>query len=523
MRGARRRLGPGQEHAAQAASTPTTAPAPAASRVQPPGGEPVDVTDGRRRASWCALRRDTHRLREPVPARDPARAGARRRGRAARRGRGRRPRGIEAARDEARALAHAPAHPRAPVAPAAGHLLRRRAAAHQHRAQHDQARSRCCCSTSPPLRSTPPTPRTVIELIREAAARGAAIVGIFHDAEVRAAVATRRVNVADFRSQRHERAIVVHERAHGAARRGGATAAVLGRRTAASPRCDDGASRARGHRRPRKATTCCPGLVELHTDNFERHLMPRPKVQLGRVAGAAGARCRDRRRRHHDRVRCARASAKPTPRACAAAPGTRRSPRSTHCTAQDLLRADHHLHVRCELPAPNTIELFEPFHGHPRVSLDLADGPHAGPAPVGEHRAGAHLLHRQEGLERREVRRARSRMPRRCRRSTREPHRRHFVDYCRTHGIALASHDDTTVGARRAGACRRRRACPSSRPRWPRREAARERGLVDRDGRAQRRARRLAFGQRGGGRAGARRPAGHPVFRLRARQPAAAR
>lgn len=43
--------------------------------------------------------------------------------------------------------------------------------------------------------------RTVIELIREATARGAAMVGIFHDAEVGAAVATRRVNVADFRSQ----------------------------------------------------------------------------------------------------------------------------------------------------------------------------------------------------------------------------------------------------------------------------------------------------------------------------------
>ncbi|RRH86712.1 phosphonate C-P lyase system protein PhnL [Variovorax beijingensis] len=43
---------------------------------------------------------------------------------------------------------------------------------------------------------------TVIELIREATARGAAIVGIFHDAEVGAAVATRRVNVGDFRSTR---------------------------------------------------------------------------------------------------------------------------------------------------------------------------------------------------------------------------------------------------------------------------------------------------------------------------------
>lgn len=40
---------------------------------------------------------------------------------------------------------------------------------------------------------------TVIALVREAVARGAALVGIFHDAHVGAAVATRRVNVADFR------------------------------------------------------------------------------------------------------------------------------------------------------------------------------------------------------------------------------------------------------------------------------------------------------------------------------------
>lgn len=44
--------------------------------------------------------------------------------------------------------------------------------------------------------------RTVIELIQEAAGRGAAIVGIFHDAEVGAAVATRRVDVAQFRSSK---------------------------------------------------------------------------------------------------------------------------------------------------------------------------------------------------------------------------------------------------------------------------------------------------------------------------------
>jgi len=40
---------------------------------------------------------------------------------------------------------------------------------------------------------------TVIALIGEAVQRGAALVGIFHDAHVGAAVATRRVNVGDFR------------------------------------------------------------------------------------------------------------------------------------------------------------------------------------------------------------------------------------------------------------------------------------------------------------------------------------
>ena len=42
--------------------------------------------------------------------------------------------------------------------------------------------------------------QTVIELIQEAVARGAAVVGIFHDAHVGQAVATRRIDVAQFRN-----------------------------------------------------------------------------------------------------------------------------------------------------------------------------------------------------------------------------------------------------------------------------------------------------------------------------------
>lgn len=40
----------------------------------------------------------------------------------------------------------------------------------------------------------------VVELIREACARGAAVVGIFHDEEVRDAVATRRLDIEPFRT-----------------------------------------------------------------------------------------------------------------------------------------------------------------------------------------------------------------------------------------------------------------------------------------------------------------------------------
>jgi len=42
--------------------------------------------------------------------------------------------------------------------------------------------------------------QTVIALIAEAVARGAAVMGIFHDPAVAAAVATRRIDVATFRS-----------------------------------------------------------------------------------------------------------------------------------------------------------------------------------------------------------------------------------------------------------------------------------------------------------------------------------
>ena len=111
-----------------------------------------------------------------------------------------------------------------------------------------------------------------------------------------------------------------------------------------------------------------PGLVEIHTDNFERHLMPRPKVQWAEMPALLA----------HD-AEIAAAGITTVLDALGVGEADVDSLRGSAwnrvldtidtCTERNLLRADHHLHVRCELPAPNTIDLFEPFHGHPRLSL----------------------------------------------------------------------------------------------------------------------------------------------------------
>jgi alpha-D-ribose 1-methylphosphonate 5-triphosphate diphosphatase len=186
-----------------------------------------------------------------------------------------------------------------------------------------------------------------------------------------------------------------------------------------------------------------PGLVEMHTDNLERHVMPRPKVTFpmqaavqahdGEVAAAGittvldaigvgdpyndGFRSRDQSEllRVLDRL-----------------------------DAAGSLRADHHIHVRAELPAPNTRELFEPFQGHRRLRLislmdhtpgqrQWSDIEHArvyytGKKGWSNEKFDAEVLIAPE----RQAMHA-------------QPHRQWFADFARSHGIALATHDDTTL------------------------------------------------------------------------------
>ena len=186
-----------------------------------------------------------------------------------------------------------------------------------------------------------------------------------------------------------------------------------------------------------------PGLVEVHTDNFERHLMPRPKVHWAEMPALLA----------HD-AEVASAGITTVFDALGVGEADTESLRGStwhkvlatidDCATRDLLRADHHLHVRCELPAPNTVELFEPFCGHPRLSLiSLMD--HTPGQRQWENIDLARIYYTGKKGWSREKFEHRVAEAGALQERYAAPHRKHFVDYCRTHGIALASHDDTTV------------------------------------------------------------------------------
>lgn len=185
-----------------------------------------------------------------------------------------------------------------------------------------------------------------------------------------------------------------------------------------------------------------PGFVEIHTDNFERHLMPRPKVHWAEMPALLA---------HDAEIAAAGITTVFDALGVGDADADSLRGNTWHkvletietCIREDLLRADHHLHVRCELPAPNTIELFEPFHDHPRLSLiSLMD--HTPGQRQWENIEVARVYYTgkkgwsNEKFERKVALSAEL--------QTRyaAPHRAYFVDYCKNHSIALASHDDTT-------------------------------------------------------------------------------
>lgn len=113
-----------------------------------------------------------------------------------------------------------------------------------------------------------------------------------------------------------------------------------------------------------------PGLIELHTDNMERHVMPRPKTFWPNMVAAALA---------HDAEMAASGVTTVFDSArCGAIPHEEKPQnrlfmemqKAIHeAAAADAFRIDHRLHIRCELTDPNIMDALEPAVGAPLLGL----------------------------------------------------------------------------------------------------------------------------------------------------------
>jgi alpha-D-ribose 1-methylphosphonate 5-triphosphate diphosphatase len=111
-----------------------------------------------------------------------------------------------------------------------------------------------------------------------------------------------------------------------------------------------------------------PGLVELHTDNLEKHLEPRPRVRWPAISALLT----------HD-AQIASAGITTVLDAMGVGDFDEHSIRAQglqdaaqalhHARSHDLLRAEHLLHMRCELACDNMLDVVGPFLDDPIVRL----------------------------------------------------------------------------------------------------------------------------------------------------------
>jgi alpha-D-ribose 1-methylphosphonate 5-triphosphate diphosphatase len=185
-----------------------------------------------------------------------------------------------------------------------------------------------------------------------------------------------------------------------------------------------------------------PGLIELHTDNLEKHLEPRPGVRwpamsallthdaqiasagITTVLDAMGVGDFDQRSIRAQGLQAAAAAL-----------------REAH--AHGVLRAEHLLHMRCEIACDNMLEVVAPFLDDPRVRLvslmDHTPGQRQW-LDVEKFRVYTQRNQRWSDAYLAEVVRERQAMQARNAARNREG----LLALCRERHVPLASHDDTT-------------------------------------------------------------------------------
>lgn len=186
-----------------------------------------------------------------------------------------------------------------------------------------------------------------------------------------------------------------------------------------------------------------PGLVELHTDHLEGHYAPRPKVRWNPLASVLA---------HDAQI----ATAGITTVFDALRVGMdyeadltiedmRKLADAIEASVrEDRVRADHFIHLRCEVSAPDCLEAFSQFDGDDRVKLASLMDHAPGQRQFASLEAYAiYYMGKMKMSEERFRIYCETRVAQSQANSAR--HRVAISQACLERGIVLASHDDATV------------------------------------------------------------------------------
>lgn len=186
-----------------------------------------------------------------------------------------------------------------------------------------------------------------------------------------------------------------------------------------------------------------PGLVELHTDHLENHYKPRPGVRWNAVSAVQA---------HDAQIACSgittvfdalRVGMEDD--ADLTAIDMRAMADAIEIGQQEgRLRADHFIHLRCEVSADNCVEGFDLFEGDPRVRL----------ASLMDHTPGQRqftsldqfeLYYKtSKGFSNEQLQEFINVMLARAERNS-DKNRHAIAERAKARGIMLASHDDATL------------------------------------------------------------------------------
>ncbi len=272
----------------------------------------------------------------------------------------------------------------------------------------------------------------VMELIEQAKARGAAIVGIFHDDAVRQRVADETAPDGDKRMIiNNVRLVLENEVVNGSVEVWDGVIRAFAETRSRTPEAMDG-----------EGGWLLPGLIELHTDNLDKFFTPRPKVDWPAHSAMSS----------HDALMVASGI---TTVLDAVAIGDVRDGGDRlenlekminaveETQKRGLNRAEHRLHLRCELPHHTTLPLFEKLVGREPVSLvslmDHSPGQRqfANIEKYREYYQGKYSLNDAEMARYEEEQLLLAAQ-------WSQPNRLSIAAMCRDRNIALASHDDAT-------------------------------------------------------------------------------